>query len=73
MGQTPTFWRGKHDFYSTMAGSSLGNATRTKCGVNSAAKFWNMGKLERVLTSQDHIQMACKKVGDIVIQYFHFD
>jgi hypothetical protein len=63
-----------------MASSSPENATRwgtsvqlTKRGVNAAAKYWNMGNLERVLTPHDRIEIAHKKVGDILIQFFHFD
>ncbi|KAM6495054.1 hypothetical protein JOM56_009677 [Amanita muscaria] len=50
------FQRGKHDFHSTML------IQLTQRGVNAVAKFWELGKLERAFTPQEHIQAAYKKV-----------
>lgn len=73
-GLAEVFWRGKHDFHSTLLSSSPENATRwgtsvqlTQHGVNAVAKYWELGNFERACTSQEHIQTAYKRVRDITI------
>jgi len=78
-GLVEIFWRGKHDFHSTMLSNSPENATRwgtsvqlTQRGVNAVAKYWELGNFERVCTPQERIQTAYKRVRDIKYISFIF-
>ncbi len=78
-GLVEIFWRGKHDFHSTMLSNSPDGATRwgtsvqlTQCGVNAVAKFWELGNFERAFTPQERIHEAHKKVSSMPIhQLYH--